>query len=1401
MADEDLAEESAPPRHRSRFSRAARWLLGTFGALVLLVAGALVLLNTPIGERFLADRIAERTFPNGLNIDIGRIEGDLYGAAVLHDVRVSDPQGIFLTIPRAEIDWNPGGWLSNRLDIDSFAARRATLLRIPEFLPSEEDNPILPGFDISVDRLEIDRLTLAPGIAGDGPQRVDLLAEVQVEDRMLSVDAQGRLGKSDRLELLLDAVPEDDVFDLALDVDASGDGAVAGLLGLDEPYVARIRGEGSWSAWNGSFLARSEGRRVAALKIANRSGRFTLLGKVDPSGFLSGLAARAMGSDVAVRSNIEIEDRAFEGRTVLVGSGVRLDAKGLIDLAENRVEGLEVDAVLRDPALFSSGIRAQGARLQANLDGAFADLSVAHDLRIDELDVDGTRIAALRQQGTARYDGTRWTLPLDAAIGRVRANIDWLDPRLVNGRATGTLVLSGDNLLSDDLRLGFPSTTANLALRGNLRTGRYDIRGPVHAERFALDDIGMAGGTAIIDVTLAPRTPWRLSADLDGRISPVTNATLANLAGTPIRVRGGLAIGGNAPLVFDDVRVDASKVSLTLDGTIRQGTTRVAGSGSHVQYGDFTVEASLDDGGPEAVLVFAAPTTGLENVRLAIAPSENGFAIDAQGSSVLGPFEGVLDLSAPSGGPTRIAITQMTVSDTDVSGSLALLDGGAEGTLAFAGGGLDGTVDLFPRGGGQGLDVELRARNARFGGETQLRIARADIEASGVIAQGDTTFQGTGTASGLSYGSLFIGRLAAQGELENGVGRVDASLSGRRGGRFELDLNANIAPERIAVAAQGELGGRRITMPRRAVFTTTGDGGWRLASTQVSYGDGGLIVAGSFGDGDLDLDLKLARMPLSLIDVFAGDVGLGGTISGTVQYGVGSTGVPAGIARVKVDNLTRSGLVLTSRPVDLSLLALLTRDSLEARAILNNEEIRRGRLQARITDLPQAGMLLERLRAGDLFAQLRYDGAAESLWRLAAVDAFDITGPVTVAADASGSLEDPDVRGSVASENLRIRSSLSGTDIRDASVRGAFRGSRLQIARFGGSTANGGSVTGSGIVDLRTLGERVEGRFLEVRGPVLDLRVAANNARLVDARGLSATVSGPLRIVSNGLGGTIAGRVRIDRASWQLGTTADDLRLPRIATSEVNAPADRAPRVASGRPWRYLIDARGNNRIDVDGLGLESEWAADIIVRGTTDDPRIGGTAEVVEGDYSFAGTRFELTRGEIVFDDQLPIDPQLDIRAETERDGVDVIVTVSGSATQPEVVFSSDPALPEEEILARLLFGGSINSLSATDALQLGAAVASLRGGGGMDPINQLRTAIGLDRLRIVSADPALGRGTGVALGKNFGRRFYAEIITDGRGYSATQVEFRVTSWLSLLASVSTIGRESVVAEVSRDY
>jgi translocation and assembly module TamB len=844
-----------------------------------------------------------------------------------------------------------------------------------------------------------------------------------------------------------------------------------------------------------------------------------------------------------------------------------------------------------------------------------------------------------------------------------------------------------------------------------------------------------------------------------------------------------------------------------LNGRVQGGRTTLAGRGRQADYGPFTVEATITGDGPRATLVFANPypPAGLRNVRVALAPSGDGFRIATSGQSLLGPFDGNLALVMPRGGATRVQIERLRVSSTDVTGSLTLGQGAVAGNLALAGGGLDGTIVLAPRGqgrsAGQGLDVALTARNASFGGATPITIGRADITAQGTIAEGSSTFSGTARGAGLSYGTLFIGRFAAQGQVTNGVGQVEASIAGRRASSFALDLNAQIAPRRIAVAARGELAGRRITMPRRAVLTALEPGGWQLAPTQVNYGGGGMIAQGRFGGGDLALGLQLSRMPLSLLDIVAPDLGVGGTISGLVDYSLGADGLPRGNARVLIDDLTRSGLVVTSKPVDLALVADLTASDLAARAVFRNEDIQRGRLQARIAGLPAGGDLVDRLRAGRLFAQLRYQGAAESLWRLAAIEAFDMTGPVAIAADATGTLADPLVRGAVSSDNLRVRSSLSGTDIRNVRLRGTFAGSRLAIRSFAGKADNGGDITGSGTVDLAGLGERVEGPFARVRGPKLDIRAAARNARLLNANGIDATVTGPLRIVSNGIGGTIAGRVRIDEASWALGSASAAQRLPRIATREVNVPDDLGPANATSAPWRYLINASADSRIDVRGMGLDSEWGANILLRGTTEAPRIGGRAEVVRGGYSFAGTRFELTRGIISFDENVPVDPRLDITAETATNGLTVRVRVTGNAQSPQIDFTSVPPLPEEEILARLLFGGSITTLSATDALQLGAAVASLRGGGGMDPINRLRTAIGLDRLRIVPADAALGRQTGVALGKNIGRRFYVELVTDGRGYSATALEFRITNWLSLLATVSTIGRNSVVAEISKDY
>lgn len=1395
MADaaEPSVEAAAPPPGRSAGRAWRKWTLRIFASLAAILLVGLAVLNSPIGHRFVVDQIARVAPASGLRISIGRIEGSLYGKASLHHVTLSDPKGAFLKIPRVELDWRPFNWFFTGLDVRNLVARRGVLLRAPELNPGDPDAPILPNFDIRVDRFQLVDFTVAKGVVGDA-RKVDLLAKADVRQGRVYLKLAGNLGGQDKLYALVDAWPDGDKFDMALDYRAPKNGLLAGLVGAESDFRARIVGDGTWKSWNGAILAEQDGARLAAFKLTNRSGRYGLLGQAYPAKLLEGLPKQALGQTVSLSANGTLVDSVLDGALVLQGAGVNFSGKGMVDLGNNAFDALALNASLRDPALFGKDLLLKGARANATLDGPFRNLTVAHRLEVDELNA-GTVLTGIRQEGILTYDGKVWRLPLALDVKRIKTGTAMIDPRLVNGKANGLIMLEGDRLSSDDLRIAFPGLTARFALRGDVARGGYGLAGPVDAKGLAIENLGTVDANAKIAFRIGSNQPWNLRANFAGRMPRVTNSTLTSVAGTNIRFKGDVSLGGNQPIVFKSTTLTASKLNLFLDGSVANGRTTLAGRGRHADYGAFTVQATIADDGPRAELVFAnpLPAAGLKDVRVALAPIKDGFAIDTRGGSMLGPFDGTLNLYSRPGGPTRLVIQRMTLSQTDISGELTLGTGGATGTLALAGGGLDGTIRLAPRGSGQGFDVALVAKNASFDGPTPTLIRNAQIEASGVFGDNGPEVNGSVYAQGISHGELFIGRLAAKAEMRGGNGTVTASLAGRRGSSFNLQMQANIAPERIGLIARGDFAGKKISMPRRAVLTKDGDG-WALAPSQLSYGDGIMIVEGRFGGSKpASGSVKLAGMPLSLLDVAAEDIGVGGKISGIVEFQGGNGGPPTGNAKVEVTGLSRSGLVLTSLPIDLYLVAELSAQRLEMRAVINEGGQRRGRLQAAISGLPRSGGLYERLSAGSLFGQLRYSGPADALWRLAAIEVFDLTGPLRAAADVRGSIADPQVRGRISSDSLRMRSSLTGTDLRNISVRGEFVDSRLRLTRLTGSTVDGGTVVGSGTVDLSGLGPG--------RGPQIDLKLAANGAQILKRRDMAATVTGPIRIVSDGNGGIIAGRLRVDKADWRLGNAADVRQLPNIPTREINAPPDVASPGAQSSPWRYMIDARASSRVAVRGMGLDSEWSANVSLRGTTDYPRIGGRAEVVRGAYEFAGTRFELTRGRIAFDQNGPIDPRLDILAETELDSLDVSVAVKGSATQPEITFTSVPALPEEEILARLLFGGSITDLSATDALQLGSALASLRGGGGMGPINKLRTAIGLDRLRIVNADPALDRETSIALGKNIGRKFYVEIITDGRGYSATELEFRITRWLSLLGSVSTIGRESLSAKASKDY
>jgi translocation and assembly module TamB len=1387
MSDETDIPPDAPPRRR----RWLRWLALVLAGLVVAIGLALLVLDSPVGHRFVAGRIGALAPASGLRITVGQIDGSIYGKAQLRDVSLADPQGTFATLPDARLDWRPLHWFTSGLDIRALTLRGGALLRLPKLRPGDPDSPILPDFDIRIDRLDIEQLTVPSGVLG-AARRVDMTARADIRSGRALINATGSLGGEDRLLAVLDAEPDKDRFDLKLDVNAPKGGLIAGLSGLPGSMRLQADGIGSWKSWDGHLLGDQDGARFAALKLSNRAGRYGVSGQVWPNGMLTGLLGRGAGEVVAIKANGTLESKVLQGESTLVGQSLSVNARGAVDLTGNLFDSVKLDAQLRDPEKLIPGVRLENASLTAMLDGPFRDLEIDHTLTVGRAISGSTQIEALRQTGIARYDGSRWTLPLDASAARVTTGNTAIDPRLVQPGLKGTVTLTGSSISSDNLALQVPGIATQLALRGDIARGGYALAGPIMARALTLNNLGTTDAAGRIVVSFG-NAPWRLKADLDGRLVRADNPTLTSLVGSGISYSGRLLIGSGQPLSFEQVALRGSKLSLALSGRMLPGGgSQLAGRGSHIQYGPFTVEGRIAQDGPRATLVFAnpLPAAGLSDVRVALAPIAGGFQIDAQGGSKLGAFSGAFGLFA-KGGSQRVEVRRLDVWKTAVTGALTFNNGVASGKLNLAGGGISGTIDLAPQGGGQGFVANLLAQGAQFGGDVPLSIDSAQLTAQGSLINGHTSLSGYLTAQGIGQGRLFLGRVAANARLTDGAGQITASLAGRRGNRFDLQLLADLTPGRIALSSQGQFAGQRIVMPRRAVLTAE-QGGWRLAPTQLDFAGGRVIASGLVSAQAADMRLALSSMPLSVIDLLKADLGLGGRISGLVDYRQPARGAATGEFKVKISGLTRSGLVLTSRPIDLALVGALMADRLETRAVASEAGQVRGRLQGHITGLAGSGSLAEKIQRGALFAQLRYNGPADALWRLAALESFDLSGPLTVAADVTGSLASPSIRGSLAGAGLQLQSSLIGTQVSGLSVKGAFAGSQLVVSSLSGQTLGGGTITGSGSFDFAGLGER---------NPAIDLRLAARGARVLAREDMAATVTGPLLIRSDGASGVIAGRLALDRASWRLGRATAAQQLPDIRTREINRASDGPALRAAAAPWRLLIDAKGASRVDVRGLGLDSEWGADIQLRGTTAATIINGRADLVRGGYEFAGKRFEMTRGRITFVGSSPPDPRLDILAEDRESGLTARISVTGTSLYPVIAFSSIPALPEEELLSRMLFGTSITNISAPEALQLGAAIASLRGGGGLDPINRLRQAIGLDRLRIVSADVSVGRGTGIAAGKFLTRRLYAEVVTDGRGYSATQLEFRVSNWLSLLSAISTAGRESINARVSKDY
>ena len=131
----------------------------------------------------------------------------------------------------------------------------------------------------------------------------------------------------------------------------------------------------------------------------------------------------------------------------------------------------------------------------------------------------------------------------------------------------------------------------------------------------------------------------------------------------------------------------------------------------------------------------------------------------------------------------------------------------------------------------------------------------------------------------------------------------------------------------------------------------------------------------------------------------------------------------------------------------------------------------------------------------------------------------------------------------------------------------------------------------------------------------------------------------------------------------------------------------------------------------VRGRGLFAELAGSVRVSGSTATPQPLGGFHMVRGNLSIAGQTLTFDKGKVGFNGGSLTDPSLDFVATSSNSTMTASLTITGTASKPKVVLSSTPELPQDEVLAQLLFHRSSSSLSPFQLAEIASALAEFSG------------------------------------------------------------------------------------------
>ncbi len=1378
-----LMADSTPNSPRKRWRRVGRVALVTVGSLVGIGALATTVLlvgaNTGPGRRML---VRQTTSLTGGMVTLAGLSGRFPDNLHVATLAIHDRQGAWLTLHDVRLDWSPLAILGRQARIYAFTAAQLDIPRLPVSDPAAK--PAQPASSPSSLRLGVDIRRLEVG-------RINVGAPLAGQAASFSVSGHGKLGNIDPIinGLTLPKLPRSDIGLQVKRLDKAGQITLATATGGGKLSLHLDASEGA----DGFTATRLDMPQLAPIAL-----RLDMQGPVAASTLTFAASAGAVSAH----------------------------ASGKLDLLAQQLTTLDASAQAPQLSL-TPDIGWQAIRFAAHLNGKMAAPHGTAQLDIDQLAASGVQVGALN----VRFAGEGGTA---AAAEQLHLNLS-ADGLRLPGKAP-TLLAAAPLKLDALVKPGAPGVPVTftldhpvLGLTGDIKAAAPQ-KGTLSLNVPDLLPLGEAAGVPL-------RGHAALTAQFDRPLDPNGDTHLA--ANGALAVTGGQAQAAGLLGADGHIALTAAMHPLAAQGNLPAGqqidlsSLTVTGQAldarvqGHVQTGrnvDMTANIALP------VLEKLAPTLrGDTNIALALK----------------GPLQ---DFVATVGAKANIGTATMPKGALALDVSVAHLPKVPQGTLA-----LQGTLDRAPlqlevafdqaADGMRHLDLQKLAWNTTKGqgeltlapkevvpqGTLDLTIARlADYAPlvgqamSGTLAASvktttvaDKPVVALKLKGNVTTPQARVGSIALAGSVTDPAAHPSPDLTLRLGGLSAAGvtgqallsakgpdtamlLSAQVGPASwsgspLALNTQAllNLPGKQVKLQK--LTATAKQENLRLqAPVMVSFGDtlgldrlraelstpgsqpATLDVAGRLKPS-LSVTADIRNVTPALAHPFMPNLKATGVVSLSAKL-AGSLDRPEGRVQVKGSNL---------RMADSSAAASVPPLQVDAQANL-------ARTQAQVQVDASAGAKLGMQIRGS--APLSKTGALDLRTNghldlsiangILGAQARQAQGQMQLAMQVKGSVASPAVSGAIDLINADFQDFAQGFHL--SAVNGRVVGARDRIViQTLSAKAGDGTLGITGFMGVA------------MPGMPIDLHLVAKDARPVSSDLLTAvlnadvTVRGQVQTRMDVAGGVDLQRVEINIPNSLPSSVA---RLDVVRPGEEKQRAEEA-KAASTHQSVIGLDLKltSPGKFFVRGHGLDAEMAGHLKVTGTTQAPVVTGGFDLKRGNFDLAGISLNFTKGRVGFNGSgvgHKLDPTLDFEADRAVEGQTAMLKVGGYASAPKISFDSIPSLPQDQVLAMLLFGTDAHSLSSTQMVEVGTALATLTGLTTFDPMGTLRKTLHLDRLAVGGGSGVGNGGTSVEAGKYVMKGVYvgAKQATSGSGTQA-QVQVDLTNHLKLNTTVGTGG------------